>query len=61
MNDFVEHGQVVLGLTIICLNLSRVRTQHEFALGPNINFGSEVCAIYDEGTQNANELHQELI
>ena len=31
MNDFEEHVQVVLGLTIICLILSRVRTQHEFA------------------------------
>ena len=31
MNDFEEHGQVVLGRTIICLILSRVRTQHEFA------------------------------
>ena len=29
MNDFEEHGQLVLGLTIICLILSRVRTQHE--------------------------------
>ena len=28
---FEEHGQVVLGLTIICLILSRVRAQHEFA------------------------------
>ena len=31
MNDFEEHAQVVLGLNIICLIVSRVRTQHEFA------------------------------
>ena len=30
MNDFEEHGQLVLGRSIICLILSHVRSQHKF-------------------------------
>ena len=43
MNDFEEHGQVVLGLTIICLTFSRVRTQHAFAQSTTKVRNANVC------------------
>ena len=43
MNDFEEHGQVVLGLTIICLIFEPRSSQHEFARSTTKVCNANVC------------------